>query len=69
MSDSEILIERLRKSNRRWKIAALAACLGLFLATFTVFIVSSRRIMQAEHARREAMAAHARAETQLRRLP
>ena len=69
MSDREILIERLRKSNRRWKITAITACFGLILATFTVLLVSSRQRLQAEYAWREAMAAQARAEMQLRQLP
>jgi hypothetical protein len=52
MSDSEALIELLRRSNRRWKALALAACAALILAALLGFVATYRQRRQAEVAAR-----------------
>jgi hypothetical protein len=61
MSDREALVEQLRRSNRRWKALALAACAGLILAAFVGFVVAVRERMQAEAAMRRVNEALTRA--------
>jgi hypothetical protein len=61
MSDPEALIEQLRRSNRRWKALALAACGGLVLVLLFQFVMVSRERMQAEAAMRRLSEALARA--------
>jgi hypothetical protein len=60
MSDPETLIEQLRRSNRRWKALALAACAALVFAALAVFVATSRERMQAEAAMRRVNDAVAR---------
>jgi hypothetical protein len=61
VSDPEALIEQLRRSNRRWKALALAACAVLVLAALVGFVAKSRERMQAEAAMRRVNEALARA--------
>jgi hypothetical protein len=50
MSDSEHLIAQLRRSNRRWKVLALAACSALILAAVLSYAKAARERMQVERA-------------------
>jgi hypothetical protein len=52
MSDSEALIARLRRSNRRWKALALAACGALVLLALVGIAGAVRNRMQVEAAMR-----------------
>ena len=61
MSDSERLIEQLRRSNRRWKTLALAACATLVLWGLIGLWAAARQRIRAEAALREANEALARA--------
>ena len=67
MSDPKNLVEQLTRSNRRWKILALAACSALLLMFLFGSVVVTRRGYQAEAERRRAMEAMARAELQAAR--
>jgi hypothetical protein len=59
--DLLLLVEQLRRSNRRWKALALAACaLLLLVALFGVMRAEAER-MRAEAAMRDARAALANA--------
>ena len=59
--DLLLLVEQLRRSNRRWKAVALR-CAALILAAFFGFVASARALMQAEHAMRAERVARERAE-------
>jgi hypothetical protein len=60
-TDLQLVNEQLRRSNRRWKALALAACaLLLLVALFGVMRAEAER-MRAEAAMREAHAALAEA--------
>ncbi len=48
MSDPEVLIEQLRRSNRRWKALALAACFTLLLAAVGTMVAAYRARVQVE---------------------
>jgi hypothetical protein len=61
VSDPKDPMEQLRRSNRRWKAIALAACSALVLAVVFGSLAVVRRSYQAEAARRQAMEAMARA--------
>jgi hypothetical protein len=61
MSDSEALIELLRRSNRRWRALALAACAALILAALLGFAATYRQRRQAELAARRINEALTRA--------
>ena len=54
--------EQLRRSNRRWKTLALAACAILVLAVIGSFVLGSIAKIQVERERRVALEARARAE-------
>jgi hypothetical protein len=47
-NDLPIIIEQLRRSNRRWKALALAACSVLILATLLTFAGIAMQRMRAE---------------------
>jgi hypothetical protein len=61
MSDPQALIVQLRRSNRRWKALALAACSALVLAALVGFVAMSGQRIRAEHAMRAAQDALATA--------
>jgi hypothetical protein len=61
MSDPGALIEQLRRSNRRWKALALAACAALVLAALVGFLAKARERMQVEAAMRQMNEALTRA--------
>ncbi len=61
MSEPKNLIEQLQRSNRRWKMLALAACFCLLLVGLMGLAAISRQQMMVEAERRAAMAAQARA--------
>jgi hypothetical protein len=54
MSDHEVLIEQLRRSNRRWKALALAACSALALMVIASFVGVAWQRARAEVAMRAA---------------
>jgi hypothetical protein len=60
--DLLLVNEQLRRSNRRWKALALAACSALILIALFGSLAVTRQRYQAEAARRQAMEAMARAE-------
>ena len=49
MSEPKDLIEQLRRSNRRWKALALAACSVLVLAALAGFVAMARDQMRPRH--------------------
>jgi hypothetical protein len=53
--------EHLRRSNRRWKALALAACAALVLLAFLSVAAATRARIQAEHAMRAEMVAREQA--------
>jgi hypothetical protein len=55
--DLLLVIEQLRRSNRRWKAQALTACLVLALMVIGSVVVATRARIQAEHARRAELVA------------
>jgi len=61
MGEPEILIGQLRRSNRRWKTLALAACAALALVVLFGSVITARHQVQAERQRAQAEAALARA--------
>ena len=61
MSDSEALIARLRRSNRRWKALAFTACGALVLLALVGIFDAARKRMQVEAAMREMNQRMARA--------
>ena len=60
MSEPKDLIEQLRRSNRRWKALALAACSILVLLALLGFVAMSRDQMRTQELLR-TMEAHANA--------
>jgi hypothetical protein len=50
--DLLLIIEQLRRSNRRWKALALAACFVVILMAVVSVVAASRARIQAEHAMR-----------------
>lgn len=60
--DLLLVNEQLRRSNRRWKALALAACFVLVLMAIGSFVVGSIAKIQVERERRVALEARARAE-------
>jgi hypothetical protein len=62
MSDTEALIDQLRRSNRRWKAVALTACFALVLVALFGFIAAARQRFQTEAAMRDLLAAQSRAQ-------
>jgi hypothetical protein len=60
--DLLLVNEQLRRSNRRWKTLALAACAVLVLMAIGSFVVGSMARIHAERERRAAAEARARAE-------
>jgi hypothetical protein len=50
--DILLLVEQLRRSNRRWKALALAACAALVLMALVSVVAATRARKQAEHAMR-----------------
>jgi hypothetical protein len=60
--DLLLVNEQLRRSNRRWKTLALAACAVLVLMAVGIFVVGSMAGIQAERQRRVAEEARVRAE-------
>jgi hypothetical protein len=63
--DLLLVIEQLRRANRRWKALALAACAALILAALFGVATSERQRRRAEAAMRDANAALARANAAL----
>jgi hypothetical protein len=61
MSEPEDLIEQLRRSNRRWKALALAACSALVLAALISYAHAVSERMRVERALRDVSAALASA--------
>jgi hypothetical protein len=60
--DLLLINEQLRRSNRRWKALALAACAALILLAFVGVAAASRARLQAEHAMRAERLARQNAE-------
>jgi hypothetical protein len=60
--DLLLVIEHLRRSNRRWKALALAACAVLFLLAIVGYVRTERQRAQAEAAFQAANAALAEAQ-------
>jgi hypothetical protein len=60
--DLLLAIEQLRRSNRRWKALALAACAVLVLMTCFSIVAATRARIQAEHAMRAERLARQNAE-------
>src|SRR5262245_46455585 len=60
--DLLLIIEQLRRSNRRWKTLALAACSALILVGLVGFIAASTQRMRAVAELRAANAALVRAQ-------
>ena len=60
--DLLLVNEQLRRSNRRWKALALAACATLILTAFFSVVGATRARIQAEAAMRAERDARARAE-------
>jgi hypothetical protein len=60
--DLLLLVEQLRRSNRRWKVLAMVACSILLLAVLASYVNVARERMRAEAALRDANAALARAQ-------
>ena len=60
--DLLLLIEQLRRSNRRWKALALAACSALVLVAIVGFVVVAWAQILLEREQRVALDARARAE-------
>jgi hypothetical protein len=52
-----LLVEQLRRSNRRWKALALVACCALALAAFASYLSAVRERMRVEVAMRHVQAA------------
>ena len=63
--DLLLLVEQLRRSNRRWKALALAACAVLVLAVLFGFVGVYTAQMRANHELVAANAALARANADL----
>jgi F0F1-type ATP synthase epsilon subunit len=57
-----LIIEQLRRSNRRWKALALAACAVLVLMAGFSVVAATRARIQAEHAMRAEQVARQNAE-------
>jgi hypothetical protein len=53
MSDADVLVERLRRSNRRWKALALAACTALVLLALAWYASAVARRIRMERALEE----------------
>jgi len=62
MTESKDLIEQLRRSNRRWKALALAACFVLGSVVLLGFVAASWQRMRAEAQMQAVNAALARAQ-------
>jgi anti-sigma-K factor RskA len=62
MSEPNDLIEQLRRSNRRWRALALAACSVLVLAALVGFVAMSREQMRTQQVVRELADAAANAQ-------
>jgi hypothetical protein len=62
MTESEDLIEQLRRSNRRWKALALTACFALILVALGGFVAASWQRMRVEAQARAVNEALARAQ-------
>jgi hypothetical protein len=62
MSEPKDLVERLQRSNRRWKTLALAPCSVLVLAALLGFLAMYRERMQAQQLMRVMERAQANAE-------
>ena len=60
--DLLLVNEQLRRSNRRWKTLALAACAALILLAFVSVVAATRARIQAEHAMRAEQLARQNAE-------
>jgi hypothetical protein len=60
--DLLLVNEQLRRSNRRWKALALAACSVLVLMAICSFVLGSIARIQIEREQRVTLEAHARAE-------
>jgi hypothetical protein len=67
--DLLLVIEQLRRSNRRWKTLALAACAALlllvvvgFVAVYTAQVRANRELMRANAALAEAYQARVEAQ-------
>ena len=63
--DLVLVNEQLRRSNRRWKAVALAACLALAITAIGSFVAAAMQRMRLEHQRRAAAEAFARANAAL----
>jgi hypothetical protein len=61
MSEPKDLLDQLRRSNRRWRALALAACSTLILVAIVAVILTARQRAQAELALRRVNAALAEA--------
>jgi hypothetical protein len=59
--DLLLVNEQLRRSNRRWKALALAACFVTVLAAFVAFVNVERERVRAAQARNQADSALAEA--------
>ena len=62
MSDADVLMERLRRSNRRWKALALAACMALVLLALAWYASAVARRIRMERALAEVNRALATAQ-------
>src|SRR5689334_18014868 len=60
--DLLLLVEQLRRSNRRWKTLALTACALLVLMACFSVVAATRARIQAEHAMRAERLARQNAE-------
>ena len=53
--DVLLLVEQLRRSNRRWKALALAACAALVLMALVSVVAATRARKQAEQDRKSVV--------------
>jgi hypothetical protein len=60
--DRLLVVEQLRRSNRRWKALALAACAVLALVVCFSIVAATRARIQTEHAMRAERLARQNAE-------
>ena len=65
--DLLLVIEQLRRSNRRWKTLALTACFALALMVIGSFVGAARQRARAEAAMRAVNAALTRVDADLNR--
>src|SRR5262249_38341880 len=65
MSDPEVLIEQLGRSNRRWKALALTACFALVLVALSAVGAMATQPLAAAAAMRQANEALTRANLEL----